>query len=355
MDRYFSKGPKQKTLDEFSRLGRVVAVVGPSGTGKTWAVHAALGRFIELTSEILKSRQDTIDFLGKIRSSDLPVVLDEYEALHDLIGLRELKGPPTSGSLIITSHFIPKFDFDFVVHEFPIPTPERLREIVPGASDKAIAQSRGDIRWVLHSINFRSDFKDDFQGPRDFVTSLVALGTKVNPADCIGHPVSEPGNVSSILNSNYPDSVDKEIRLDEIAECFSHADIFDNRIYGGEWGLLQYFNFFGCVLPATVIGHTLKTPLKPGSTWTKYQNMCMRNKKIHALSRRTPGKTLHMDEVLMLRDYAEREMVEPLRDYGLLPQDIDVLNHLSPTRKLKAKTVTLLKKCLSTSAVRSLS
>ena len=81
----------------------------------------------------------------------------------------------------------------------------------------------------------------------------------------------------------------------------------------------------------------------------------MRNKKIHALSRRTPGKTLHMDEVLMLRDYAEREMVEPLRDYGLLPQDIDVLNHLSPTRKLKAKTVTLLKKCLSTSAVRSLS
>jgi hypothetical protein len=355
MDRYFSKGREQKTTDEFSSLGRVVVVVGPSGIGKTCAVHKALGKFIELTSEILKSRQDTIDFLSKIRSSDLPVILDEYEALHDLIGLRELKGPPTSGSLIITSHFIPKLDFDFVVHEFPIPTPERLREIVPGATDKAITQSRGDIRWVLQSINFRSDLKDDFQGPRDFVTNLVAIGSRINPADFIGHPVSEPGNVSSILNSNYPDSISHKMNVEQIAEHFSHADIFDNRIYAGEWGLLPYFNFFGCILPAVDIGHTLKVPLKPGSTWTKYQNMCMRNKKIHALSRRIPGKILHMDEVLMLRDYAELDMAEPLREYGLLPQDIDVLNHLSPTRKLKARTVTLLKKCLSTSPRMSLS
>jgi hypothetical protein len=346
MDRYFSKGSKQKTIDEFSKLGRVVAVVGPSGIGKTWAVHHALGQFIELTPEILKSKQETIDFLEKIKSSNLPVILEDYESVHELVGIRELTGPPTSESFVITSHIVPKLDFDFVVYEFPIPTPERLREIVPTASDNAIIQSRGDIRWVLQSTTFTSDSRDDFQGARVFVTSLVSTNSKVNPVDYIGHPVSEPGNISSILNANYVDTTNPNARLDVIAEHFSAADIFDSRIYTGEWDLLPHFNFLGCILPASEIGHTLKAPLKPGSTWTKYQNICMRNKKIHAMARRIPGKALGMDELLLLREYAEREMPGPLIEYGLLPQDIDVMNHLSPGRKLKAKTITLLKKCL---------
>ena len=350
MDRYFSKIPKQKSEDQFTKLGRVVAVVGKSGIGKTWTVRQALDPCIELTADVLRSKHDTLDFLDKIRSSNLPVVLDEYEAIQDLVGLRELTGPPTSAVFVIISHVVPKFDFEFVVHQFPVPTPEQIKAIVPDATDEVLNQSGGDIRRVIQSINFKSDFRDDFQGPRDFVTSLVAKGSNVNPAHFIGHPVSEPGNISSILNANYVDVHKNRIDLASVGQLFSTADIFESRVYAGDWELLPFYNLFGCILPAIEIGHNLTPPLKPGSTWTKYQNMCMRQKKIQAMARRIPGKELSLDELMLLRDYAEREQVEPLLEYGLTANDLDVLNHLSPLRKIKPKALASLKKCLGASA-----
>ena len=76
----------------------------------------------------------------------------------------------------------------------------------------------------------------------------------------------------------------------------------------------------------------------------------MRAKRIDAMANRTPGKRLCYDELLILREYAEHENVDILKDYRLQPQDIDILNHLSPFRKIKAKTVGYLKKCLSAPA-----
>ena len=64
------------------------------------------------------------------------------------------------------------------------------------------------------------------------------------------------------------------------------------------------------------------------------------------MANRVPGKRLCYDELLTLRNFAELENVEILRDYQLQPQDVDVLNHLSPLCKIKAKTVSSLKKCL---------
>ena len=72
----------------------------------------------------------------------------------------------------------------------------------------------------------------------------------------------------------------------------------------------------------------------------------MRVKKIRNMSQRTPGRNLSMDSIMLLRDYAEQGNADILREYNLEPADIDVLNHLSPYRKIKAKTVSLLKKCL---------
>jgi len=345
MDRYFSKCPKEKTSDIFSKLGRVVVVVGKSGIGKTWTVKKELDQYIEITADILRSKLGTIDFLEKIRSSNLPVILDEYESVSDLIGLREIKGAPSGGVFVITSHFVPKFDFDFVTYEFPIPTAEVLREIAPEASDEVIAESRGDIRVVLQSLNFTSDFRDDFNGPKEFVTSLVAKGSKKRPSDFIGYPISEPGNICSILNANYVDA--EGIDHAETAEHFSLADMCEDRVYAGEWGLLPFFNFFGCILPCHEIGHNLTPPLKPGSTWTRYQNMCMRYKKVQTMARRRPGRQLSLDEILILRDYAENENVEILQEYHLIPQDMDVMNHLSPLRKIKPKVISNIKKCLT--------
>jgi len=346
MDRYFNS-IEQKTDHEFANLGRVVCIVGPPGIGKTWALHQTIGRFIELTSEILRSKKETVEFLERIRASDLPIVLDEYECVHDLVGLRELNGPPSAGQFFIISHFVPKIDFDFETYIFPPKTFDELKDLFPTASDDAILESKGDIRWIIQSINFKSDFKDEFSGPREFVTELLSTHTNTNPVDYIGHPITEPGNVSSILQQNYVDAVRGKVRAEIVTEYLSVADILDARIYAGDWSLLPFFNFFGCILPAKEIGHVLNPPLKPGSTWTKYQNICMRTKKIHAMATRVPQRKLTIDELLLIRDYAEAGDTSLMKEYRFTSQDLDTLNHLSPLRKIKAKTLASLKKCLT--------
>ena len=342
MDRYYSKG-KQKTENEFTSLGRTICIMGKTGTGKTWLVRDTFERYIELTPEILKSRHDTIEFLSKIKNSNLPVVIDEYECSQDLIGMREIAGPPTSAQFIITSQIPVKFDFEMKIYEMPIKTPEEIKKLFPKAKQSVIDTCAGDLRVVSQSLEFHSDVRDDFKGPRDFINSLVSKKSNVNPIQFIGTPIQEPGNIASILHENYPDSTGDHAMIIDYLSC---ADIIESRVYGGEWEFLQYFNYWGCILPSVEINHSLGV-LRPGSTWTKYQNTCMRAKRIDALSLRLPGKRLCHDELVFLRDFAEKEMTDILLYYKIKPQDIDVLNHMSPLRKIKAKTVSFLKKKLT--------
>ena len=160
----------------------------------------------------------------------------------------------------------------------------------------------------------------------------------------MGHPVQEPGNIASILHENYVDALN--CRYEVVSDFFSQGDVLESRVYAGVWDLYPYYNIFSCVLPAIEIGHTLRLPLRPGSTWTKYQNMCMRTKRISAMSKRIPGKKLTIDELMLIRDIAESGNTGILREYGFLPQDLDVLNHLSPLRKIKVRNLAALKKSL---------
>jgi hypothetical protein len=190
---------------------------------------------------------------------------------------------------------------------------------------------------------------DDFQGPRDFIISLVSRTSQgINPARFIGHPLSEPGNIASIIHENYPDTRGASTDfMANVALDISTSGIFEDAIYNGNWELMNYFNFFGCILPSVAIRHGLGTNLRAGSSWTKHQNMCMRLKRIKMMANRRPGQEIHMDTLMMLRDYAEAGNADILRDYNLQPQDIDVLNHMSPLRKIKPKVVTNLKKILA--------
>lgn len=352
MDRYFT-GPRQKTEFDFTSLGPAVCIIGRSGTGKTWTAHKALGpKHVELTPEILRSKNDTIEFLQKVQGTDVPVLLDAYETVCDLVGLRELHEVPSNGLFLITSQIVPKFEFEIHIHEFPVKTFEEIKALCPEAQDDVIRSSKGDLRRVFDSLQFRSDAMDDFTAPKDIVASFVSTKTNVNPAKYLGWSVSEPGNCSSILNANYVDGP-RRLDLAEIALDFSTADIFEDRIYGGSWDLIPYFNIHGLILPALKIGHTLKEPLKPGSTWTKFQNMCMRTKKIQAMSHRVPGAALDVQSLLLIRDWAEAGNYEILTEYGIQSQDVDVLNHLSPLRKLKPKSVSDIKKWLNAHASQS--
>ena len=344
MDRYLKK-TRDNFEHEFTKFGPAVCVLGKTGIGKTWTVHNALDPCIELTAEILSSKQSTLSFLDKIRGTDIPVILDEYETVQDLVGLRELTGPPTNGLFVVVSQVPVKFDFEIHTYHFPVPSEEDIRRIVPGVSDEVLKKCRGDMRYAIQSLTIQSDEKDEFQGARDFIESLVLKTSNVNPVDYIGHSVHEPGNITAILHENYPDS--RMCKPAEIMESLSEAMIFESKIYTGNWDMYPYYNFLGCVQPAVQIGHALRPPLRPGSVWTKHQSACARAKRLEALSQRVQGKRLSMDEILLLHTYAQKGDVDVLKEYKLLPQDLDVLNHLSPTRKIKPKDLAALKKSLA--------
>lgn len=339
---------KEQKTSEFTTLGQTICVLGKTGIGKTWAIRRAYPNALELTWNILKSKQDTLNFLERIRGSNLPVILDEYESMNDLIGVKEITGPPTRGQFVITSQVSPNFDFKYTTYDFPVLTNSQMKILVPMAKQSIIEDSMGDIRKVIQSLNFSSDYWDDFCSPREFVNEIVTTNGTVYAGDYIGEFLQEPGNITSIIHENYTNAPEGKFRSEIVMEHLSTADLFDTRIYTGDWGVLPFFNLHGCILPSLEIGHSLQGPLRPGSTWTKYQNMCMRAKKIQNMSQRIPGMKLNMDSIMLLRDYAEQGNADILKEYNLEPADIDVLNHLSPYRKIKAKTVSLLKKCLAT-------
>lgn len=346
MDRYFKKAT-QKDGYEFTKLGPTVCVFGRSGIGKTWAVHDALDPCIELTADILRSKQETLQFLEKIRGTDTPVILDEYECVQDLVGIREITGPPTNGLFVIISQVQVKLDFEMNMYEFPVPDSETIKRIVPGVSDEAIQKSRGDLHFAIQSIMFKSDEKDEFQGARDFIESLVSTNTNTNPMEFIGHSVHEPGNVTAILHENYINSTNCDYAT---TVChMSDAVVLEDKIYEGNWELYPYYNFLGCVMPAVAIGHSLKPPLRPGSVWTKHQSACARAKRIEAATQRRQGRKISMDELLLLRKYIEQGNIDILKEYQLKPQDLDVMSHLTydPKHKIKVKNLASLKKDLS--------
>jgi hypothetical protein len=344
MDRFIKK-TKDNFIHEFTNFWPAVCVLGKTGIGKTWAVHNALDPCIELTAEILSSKRLTLSFLERIQGANIPVILDEYESVQDLVGIREIVGPPTNGLFVVVSQVPVKFDFEIHTYKFPVPSDEDIRRIVPGVSDEVLKKCRGDLRYAIQSLSFESDEKDEFQGAKDFIESVVSKHSNVNPVHFIGHSVHEPGNVTAILHENYPDS--KTCHPEEVMESLSESMIFESKIYAGSWDLYPYYNFFGCVLPAAQIGHQLTSPLRPGSVWTKHQSACARAKRLETLSRRVDGKRLSMDEILMLHMYAQKGNVGVLREYMLEPQDLDVLNHLSLYNKIKPKDLAVLKKSLA--------
>jgi hypothetical protein len=348
MDRYL-KTREHNFEHEFTKYGPAVCVLGKTGIGKTWAVHDALDPCIELTSEILKSKQDTLGFLEKIRGTNTPVILDEYETVQDLIGVREIKGPPTNGLFVVVSQVPVKFDFEIRTYNFPVPGPETIRRVAPGVSDDVVEKCKGDLRYALQSLTIQSDSKDEFQGAREFLESLVSRTSRVNPTQCLGYSVHEPGNVTAILHENYVDS--KTCSHADVMETLSDAMVFESKVYEGNWDLYNYYNVMGCILPAYHIGHSLKLPLRPGSMWTKFQSMCARSKRLGALAQRIPGKRLTIDDIFLLFLHAEAGNVDVLREHGVTAQDLDVLNHVSLYRKMRAKDVAHLKKRLNESGV----
>ena len=171
MDRFISKNHQQKTN------GESTCIIGRSGTGKSWLARQILGTWVELTPDILKSKQDTLEFLDKIRGSNVNVLLDEYECVEDLSGIREIRTPPTNGNFIVTSQVPVKFDFEIKIHELLPKTPDEIKVLFPTADP---------LTFTAPNLAYLADSPVEF-GPVTIRTFTVRDGQTDRPFRFAAH------------------------------------------------------------------------------------------------------------------------------------------------------------------------
>lgn len=287
MDR-FLKTKERKTPSQNFAEAEVICVWGPPGIGKTHLVERTGG--IWLGEDTLRSKQNTLEFMARVRSTDRAVIIDDFESVADLVGLRELTGCPSRGQLFITALEPIKLHFPVLNHELPVPSPEKIFKIISEVKPDApaslvkelVAQSKGSIRFVLQGIEFRSDAPDNFTEPKQDLEALFVKGAKGTPP-CWDR-LHEHGYSWAVVQENYPDAPNLDMAgIADLAETMSRADLIDAYVYRtGAWDLLPYFCVEAVFVPAHKIKKTLKK-LRPGSIWTKYQNHCMKKKKLDAI------------------------------------------------------------------------
>ena len=232
---------------------------GKSGIGKTWTVRRSLDKFLDLDYEILKSKNATLEFIDRVKVSGLPVLIDDYDAVCDTIGMKEIDA--LDRVIIIGNSPVKKLD-GFFIWEFPIKSLSELTEIAAlyNVTDpEIIRKSGGDIRCLISTI---SDDKDVFWTPKDFVRSMICKGGSRNSRDYIGQMIEEHGHVMDMIFDNY---IDSEADPCDVLECLSRAAIYDDVIYAGNWNLLPYFSIESCIYPSYYINHTVSGDIRPGS------------------------------------------------------------------------------------------
>ena len=332
---------------------RLVCLHGAPGSGKSWAVRDAFPKYIELDFDTLRSRQSTVTFLERVADTDLPIIVDEWEIVNEFIGAGEIQGPLNKSTTVIISNApLEREEFEFVNIEWK--TPDLIPIGKKFSSDlekiRACAEKcQGNLHIFLSSINFDDcGNRDIFESPKKFIYSLLCKGGTNQVGSHMASHVHEPGYVWGVVQENYVDVPDKPMEFyADIAHSMSTAGIFDSDIYNGHWELMPFFNLHACLLPASLIEHSLDAEaLRPGSMWTKYQNFCMRNKKLKTIYKKNLEYNISIDSLMLIRDYCIHGDSTILKDYKFDKADLDVLNHLSIIRKIKVKTLSSLKKSL---------
>jgi len=319
-----------------------VFICGASGVGKTYVLQSVLNESnsIEIQKEHLKSKSP---FLTFIKGAAKHAYIEDYDSDFKSLIERVSDGERvTRGSMIVTSLnmcFFPNFETIFI----PRHKPEKLLKLVEDQSsdvENAAVRCNGNIRDFFSYIEGH-DEKDEFKTPKEYIHDILCESEPMN----IPSSIQEHGHVWDIFQENYLDS--KGVNITKAVQGFSMADIYDTQMYfSGDWELMPYFIVEAISVPKSSLGKPLvRDKIRPGSCWTKYGNYKMRSQKYREIQKRS-GYNLCIEDLCVLKKYAENGNIEPMLDYGLTPQDFDVINHLAIGSKLKPRDVTRVKKAL---------
>ncbi len=319
-----------------------VFICGATGVGKSYVLKAVLQglNHVELQAEHLKSKSL---FLPFIKPSTKHVFIEDYEPTFKPIIERVSDGDRVSrGSLLVTTTNIcmyPNFETVFI----PRHKPEVLMTLTDERGIKvnnAAIRSQGNIRTFLAYIDGYDEI-DDFQTPKEFVADVLSDPRPIEIYDSI----SEHGHIWDIFQENYLDS--EGVDIVRASHSFSDADMYDTKMYSyGYWHLMPYFVANALTIPKSALGKPLdRDKIRPGSCWTKFGNYKMRKQKYEEIKKKS-RMGLGIEELDLLKKYAEKGELQPLMDYGITPQDFDVINHLTVGNSLKSRDVTRVKKAL---------
>ncbi len=240
MDRFINKPRK---FDEYSNTCQVVCLHGPIGAGKTtWAKENL--EYIEVDEELLKSKDNTIEFINRIKNLPTHVLIDNYDGLTNLPGASFFMSPVTKWCTFLISN-----------------------KPIEGVINREINVCKRPV--LFHHL-------DDFTDPIHIVDRH--LKTTIPRLELIDRIHSEHGNMMGYVHENYTSSNCSLDTLFNVIHSLSDASLIDSHMYDGNWELMPHFINSACAVPSHLLEGSV-TENKQASFWTKHMNTCMRMKQ----------------------------------------------------------------------------
>lgn len=316
-----------RKLSNFVSEGRNVFVCGGTGTGKTFVVESVLD-----SSNCIEIQPDNIP-RNLYTNSKTYTLIDGYDSsTKHLVDEK-------ANRLVVTSnevHIIPNFELIVM----PRRSPELIATLAPDSYQAAI-RCNGNIRNFFDYLN-NSDDKDVFKTSKELVQDILCRPGSFD----LSQTVHEHGYTCDAIHGNYLYTNSNSYA--DIIDSLSMADVYDTKMYNGNWELMPYYIASGIAIPKYHMQSNInENVIKPGSSWTKYGNFKMRQQKLKNIQNRHNTK-LGIDELAVIRKYASNGDIGPAVFYKLNPGDFDVMNHLAIGNKLKTNEITRIKNKMRT-------